>query len=95
MLDEASGDEWVSRRDARIRRSITSIGCTTVDGVPYLAPEVQLFYKAKTPRPKDEIDLDAVVPILTSAQREWLGVAINACYGSEHPWRRRLGPTTG
>jgi len=51
MLDESSGRDWVSRRDERIRRPITSIGLVTVRGIPYLAPEIQLFYKAMNGRP--------------------------------------------
>jgi hypothetical protein len=90
MLDESVGNEWVSRRDPRIRRPISSLGITNAEGVPYLAPEVQLFYKAKQPRPKDEIDFAAVLPHLSSEQREWLSVSIRTSYGDEHPWREHL-----
>ena len=90
MLDESSGDEWVSRRDPRIRRTITSLGCATDDGVPYIAPEVQLFYKANQRRLKDELDLAAALPVLTTTQREWLDSAIRDCYSDAHPWRRHL-----
>jgi hypothetical protein len=90
MLDESSGSQWVSRRDKRIRRPITSIGSVTADGIPYLAPEIQLFYKAKDPRPKDETDFAAALPILTKAQRLWLGEALSLVYGPGHPWRARL-----
>lgn len=89
MLDEAEGQEWVSRRDPRVRRPITTLGLTTADGIPYLAPDVQLFYKAKNPRPKDEADLDAVLPTLTADQRHWLADAIAKTYGP-HPWTDRL-----
>jgi hypothetical protein len=68
MLDESSGRDWVSRRDERIRRPITSIGLVAVRGIPYLAPEIQLFYKAKNGRPKDETDFAAALPVLTPAR---------------------------
>jgi len=68
MLEESSGGVWISRRDERIRRPITSIGLVTVRGIPYLAPEIQLFYKAKNQRAKDEADFAATLPILTEAQ---------------------------
>jgi hypothetical protein len=90
MLDESVGNEWVSRRDPRIRRPISSLGITNAEGVPYLAPEVQLFYKAKQPRPKDEIDFAAVLPLLSTEQREWLSASIRTSYGDEHPWREHL-----
>lgn len=85
MLDETEGDEWVSRRDRRIRRPIASIGRTTADGVPYLAPEIQLFYKAKGLRAKDEVDFAAVRPVLDTEQRRWLSAALELVHGS-HPW---------
>jgi hypothetical protein len=93
MLDESSGDDWVSRRDERIRRPITSIGLATDRGIPYLAPEIQLFYKAKNPRPRDEADLAAALPVLTQAQRQWLSDTLSLVYGPAHPWRTCLRHT--
>ena len=61
MLDESCADDWVSRRDQRVRRPIASIGSVTADGIPYLAPEIQLFYKARNPRPQDEMDFAVAV----------------------------------
>ena len=89
MLDESDGDEWVSRRDARIRRPIAGIGLRSPAGVPYLVPEIQLFYKARNPRPKDEADFTSMVPRLTAGQRRWLYDAIALAYGP-HPWLLRL-----
>ncbi|MFC6880598.1 MULTISPECIES: nucleotidyltransferase domain-containing protein [Actinomadura] len=89
MLDEASGGTWVSRRDPRVRRPVAAIGATTADGVPYLSPEIQLFYKAAGTRPKDETDFDAALPALTVPQRRWLDGAL-ALVSRDHPWRRRL-----
>lgn len=57
--------------------------------MPCLAPEVQLFYKAKESRPKDEADLDAALPTLTRHQRLWLVHAVTQVYGP-HPWADRL-----
>ena len=90
MLDESCDDDWVSRRDQRVRRPLTSLGSVTAEGVPYLAPEIQLFYKGKAPRPKDEIDFAAVLPILSVPQREWLADALSLVYGLQHPWRAPL-----
>lgn len=59
MLDEARDGHWVSRRDPRVRRPLDTLGATTPEGVPFLAPEVQLHYKAKARRPKDEEDFTA------------------------------------
>jgi hypothetical protein len=89
MLDESEGEHWVSRRDARIRRPVAAIGRTAADGMPYLAPEIQLFYKAKNVRAKDEADFVAVLPRLSASQREWLHDAIALVYGG-HDWAARL-----
>ncbi|MGW2672423.1 nucleotidyltransferase domain-containing protein [Streptomyces sp. NPDC001272] len=81
MLDESHEDLWVSRRCALVHRPLAELGTVTADGVPYLAPEVQLFYKAREPRPKDEEDFAAVLPLLRPAQRAWLVKAIREAYG--------------
>jgi hypothetical protein len=92
MLDESDGADWVSRRDARIRRPFAEIGGLSADGIPHLVPEVQLFYKAREPRPKDDLDLAAVLPLLGASQVRWLAWAIETCYGPESPWLGRLTP---
>ena len=89
MLDEADGDEWISRRDARIRRPIASLGLVTEHGTPILAPEVQLFYKSKRKLPKDEIDFAAALPLLDSDARQWLDESL-AVTAPSHPWRTAL-----
>ena len=94
MLDESSGSDWVSRRDRRIRRPIKSLGLVSAGGIPYLAPDVQLLYKAKAPRPKDEVDFTAALTVLTDPQRQWLGNALSLLYGQEHPWLARLPRNT-
>lgn len=89
MFDESSGGDWVSRRDPGIRRRIADIGRDGGDGIRYLAPEIQLFYKAENPRWKDEVDFTAAVPLLTEARRQWLADALAHTFGA-HPWRDRL-----
>ncbi|WP_202863077.1 nucleotidyltransferase domain-containing protein [Ornithinimicrobium murale] len=89
MLDEAEGDLWVSRRNAQVRRPLGELRHTSASGFPYLAPEVQLFYKARGRRPKDEQDLDSALPLLSGEQRDWLRAAI-ARTAPDHPWLGRL-----
>jgi hypothetical protein len=88
MLDESSGEDWVSRRYSDVRRPIAAIGRMS-GGIPYLAPEIQLFYKAKNVRPKDELDFAQMLPMLSAGQREWLRTALAATYGV-HVWHRAL-----
>ncbi|MFC0678114.1 nucleotidyltransferase domain-containing protein [Lysobacter korlensis] len=89
MLEEAAGDVWVSHRHPRISRPISSLGLQGPEGIPVLAPEIQLHYKAARPRPKDEQDFRNTVPRMSEAQREWLRHAIVIAYG-EHPWAAAL-----
>lgn len=89
MLDECDGTDWVSRHSSQLRRPAGDIGAVTADGVPYLLPELQLFYKAKQPRAKDEQDFAAALPVLDRVQRDWLAAAI-ACVFGPHPWHPRL-----
>ncbi len=65
---------------------LAHIGRISSDGIQYLAPEIQLFYKAKNPRQKDGNDFTAVLPFLAEAQRRWLSDALTRTFG-EHPWR--------
>jgi len=61
-------------------------------GVPTLAPELLLFYKATAYkgsrnylRRRDHLDFERLLPRLTGDQRSWLGDAI-AKVESDHPW---------
>lgn len=89
MPDEADGEEWVCRRDARIRLPLTRLGRRSAEGFPYQTPEVQLFYKAKGRRPRDEEDFAAALPVLNPEQRRWLSDALALVHG-DHPWQERL-----
>jgi hypothetical protein len=90
MLADAEGGRWVFRRDRRISGPLARLGRRSPEGLPYLAPEVQLLYKAKRPpRPKDEADFAAALPLLGDEGRRWLAAAL-ATYDPAHPWRSRL-----
>jgi hypothetical protein len=49
----------------------------------------QLYYKARTPRPKDEIDFAQVLPLLAAGRRRWPADVSTCSYG-EHPWVQHL-----
>lgn len=70
MLEESDGDDWVYRRDPRVRRPVASLG-----GDHVLAPEVQLLYKSKDPRPQDVADRALVLPLLGAEARAWLAAS--------------------
>jgi hypothetical protein len=87
MLMEAQGDEWVYRRLPSIRGKIADLGRTTDDGVPYLAPEIQLLYKGRREvRPHDTLDLERVLPKLPQEKALWLLECLRMQYPRGHPW---------
>lgn len=83
------GDTWICRRDERIRLPYAEIIRHAADGVPYLAPEVVLLFKAKATRDKDQHDFDGALPLLDVAQRAWLDGALGLVH-PHHPWRAAL-----
>lgn len=89
MVADTSDDQWLCRRDARIQRPLASVGRRTDDGIPYIAPEIQLLYKAKGLRPKDEVDFARTLPYLDEESRSWLAQAL-AVVHPDHPWLAQL-----
>ena len=90
MLDEAEGDEWVFRRDRSIRRTLDTLVRHDEEGTPYLAPEVQLLYKASRTREEDQADFARVAPRLDPSSRGWLSRALSQV-SPQHPWLTVLG----
>ena len=89
MLATTLDDAWIYRRDDRIRRNLADVGMRSDNGVPHLAPEIQLLYKSKDVRPKDQQDFDTVIGRLRGAQQQWLRRAL-ALVSPGHPWLDRL-----
>ncbi|HEX5505446.1 MAG TPA: hypothetical protein VFW96_22705, partial [Thermomicrobiales bacterium] len=90
MLDDTDGDRWIFRRDRRVSRPLATLTRRSPAGWPYVAPEIQLLYKARaTPRPQDEHDFAVARPLLGAEARAWLAAALATC-NPGHPWLRRL-----
>lgn len=85
MLEQMSGDEWVFRREPKVRRRFTDVLRRSECGLRYLAPEVQLLYKSKRARPRDNADFHSAMPRLSAAARDWLRAALVATQ-PDHPW---------
>jgi len=71
MLNEGGGDVWVSRRDPRVRVRYAD-AIRVANGIPFLAPHLQLLFKAWAPTPKDHADFAAAIGCLTPIERSWL-----------------------
>jgi hypothetical protein len=91
LLDESQHDAWIYRRDTAICRPLTEAILHDAAGMPYLAPEIQLLYKSRAPRPRDEADFAATAPHLTPSARDWLRDSI-ATAAPAHPWIAMLTP---
>jgi len=83
-------DEWVFRRDPRIRRPLADAIEYSADAIPFLAPEIVLLFKARSRQRKDEADFEATLPTLSLDRIEWLRGALETVHPS-HPWATRLG----
>jgi hypothetical protein len=94
MLMEAGAQGWYHRRTPAVGGRIEALGLKTRAGIPYLAPEIQLLYKAgDARRSKDEADFNEVLPLLNDQQRAWLQRALALRFPSGHPWIARLSAT--
>jgi hypothetical protein len=90
MLDQGSGSVWRSRRCPLLSKSVIELTRRSTTGIPFLAPEIQLFYKAESPRRKDELDFSAALPLLSTSQIVWLRKAISMTYGEDNAWLASL-----
>ncbi|MFN2462895.1 MAG: nucleotidyltransferase domain-containing protein [Candidatus Dormibacteria bacterium] len=79
------GEVWICRRDEDIRLKYDEIIHRTADGIPFLAPEIVLLFKAKAAREKDDQDLEGTLPLLGTARRRWLREALGSIYPG-HRW---------
>lgn len=85
MIADTDGEDWLFRRMPAIRRPVATIGDVTPEGIPYVAPEIQLLYKARGLRPKDEADFRQTLPALTTERRNWLRDSLIQAH-PHHPW---------
>jgi hypothetical protein len=83
-LEEARDDQWFYRLDERISLPLSEFGWTTDDGIPFVAPEIALFYMLISPTPKAKVDFLATQKHLAPESRAWLGQALALCHPG-HP----------
>jgi Aminoglycoside-2''-adenylyltransferase len=77
---------WVCRRDETIRLPYERIIRRTEDGIPYVAPEIGLLFKAKrAAEPKNQADFETAVPLLDRDAAGWLRWALQRVHPG-HAW---------
>jgi GrpB-like predicted nucleotidyltransferase (UPF0157 family) len=95
QISERTGTNWVWRGDSQVTRPLEQSRLTSnrsADGlgVPILAPEIALFFKARTDmRERDELDFGHALARLEPARRDWLRSALVRTLG-DHAWLTRL-----
>ena len=94
MLDERDGSDWVFRRDANIRMPFERLTWQRGDGLRFVQPEVQLLYKSRGRRAKDELDFQVVLPLLEPGRREWLASSLEVT-DPVNPWLAEIRSLDG
>lgn len=89
FLDPGDDLCWTYRRDHSVQVSRRDCVALSENGVPFLAPEIVMLYKAKRLAAKDRSDFDVCVPFLEPAARRWLSRMIEKYFPS-HEWQDRL-----
>ena len=91
-LDVTLGDgddrRWVFRRDPSLVLPWRRVVWRTAVGVPYLSPAIQLLFKSKGIRTKDQIDAEVVIPALDPGSIALLDVRLPR----DHPWATLVAP---
>lgn len=96
ILNLRHGKSWVLGERPVLARPITGCFSASQGGVPTVIPEVVMFFKATAyegvegyPRPRDESDFLALLPLLANERRQWLYQSVAARQPS-HPWLSKL-----
>jgi hypothetical protein len=85
MLAESDDGGWIFRRNPKIRMPLARMGFLSLWGLPYLAPEIVLLFKAKHLEPRDRIDFGNALPALSADARRWLRDAVEKTHPG-HEW---------
>jgi hypothetical protein len=88
-MTDGAATTWRFRRDNEISLPRSLLTATSQTGIRYCTPEVQLLYKSKQSRPKDDVDMVRCLHRMTSSQRTWLADAIRRG-DPVHSWIRLL-----
>ena len=89
MLTEVEGDKWFSRRSRLIGGGREDL-IVIYKGVPCIRIEVQLLYKAKNLLPKDDLDFERCLPLMSVEAKQWLSAGLEVLHPEGHPWRQLL-----
>ena len=92
MIQEDDATSWFYRRDDRVHGRVDDL-IVMAGGVPCLRADLQLLFKAKSARPKDDMDFLQVLPILSPPERQTLWDWLDLTSPNGHPWMPALEAT--
>ncbi|MEI2394049.1 nucleotidyltransferase domain-containing protein [Paenibacillus phytohabitans] len=92
MIIDTEENSWTYKRDKSIRRPMAEIILKTVEGIPYLRPEIQLLHKAggSKVREKDINDFRTMLPTLLPQEKAWLKSSLTRQFPEDHDWDKFL-----
>lgn len=85
VIREPHSGDRIFRRDHRIRLPYSSVIRHSADGIPFMAPEIVLLFKAKHCREKDQADFTGTLPLMNALSRSWLAEVLGLVH-PRHPW---------
>jgi len=87
--EPGDAETWVYRRTGELSAPRAWANGRTAAGIPFVAPQIVLLFKAKWTRDKDEADFARIVPMLPPKDRDWLAASLSLIHPG-HPWIERL-----
>ena len=87
LFNHVQGNDFIFNRDLDLMREMQK-AILYRNGIPYLAPELALLYKAsKANNPEYQYDYEAVISHLNAEQLFWFHQGLGTLYPQGHPWR--------
>jgi hypothetical protein len=87
--EPGDAETWIYRRTGELSAPRAWANGRTAAGIPFVAPQIVLLFKAKPMRDKDLADFARIVPMLPAEDRNWLAASISIIHPG-HPWIERL-----
>ncbi len=86
LFNRAENGAFVFDLGKEIRKNLTEV-IRFREGIPYLAPEIALLYKAsRWEEEQNRLDFERVYPCMEENQQNWLMRSLETLYPQGHPW---------
>jgi len=92
-FNERAGDRLLLNQDPLLSVAIEDAIRESPWSLPTLSPEIVLWHKGRDEiRERDQLDFEALEPVLDYRQRRWLAASLSVL-DRQHPWLPRLTRT--